>query len=309
MRSGRRGTRGTRPTGLRDVGFVGGRGHPSQPVRQADGRGRGAAVPRRTRVRGRDFPDLGNLLHAMEEATIADTDPPPTGVPAAAAEATNPPPPLPPPLEETEVMALGLDLSGFVGRHSTPHQNNRRFRAHYGIGSSAVAAMYNDLRGERVTCNRILMTLNFLKLYDTEHVLPGRWKLDERLLREIIRETLDRLQQLKEKKIVWGDWEDEDIFVVSVDGVHCRIREVRRDPSAKWFDHESHGAGLTYEIGIAIRSGKLVWIKGPFPASTHDVTMFRGEANEDPLLLKDAGNNQAQPQTTCGGRQWLQRGA
>jgi hypothetical protein len=114
------------------------------------------------------------------------------------------------------------------------------------------------------------------------------------LLRESIRQTVQQIQDLKNKKIIWGEWGDEEIFVVSVDGVHCRIREVSKDPSAKWFDHKSHGVGLAYEIGIAIQSGNLVWIKGPFPATTHDVTIFRGEAEEDETLTKNAGP--AQPQ-------------
>ncbi|MFN7879604.1 MAG: hypothetical protein ACK5P1_06300, partial [Sphingobacteriia bacterium] len=66
---------------------------------------------------------------------------------------------------------------------------------------------------------------------------------------------------LKEKKVVWGEWGNEDIFIISVDGVHCRIQEVRKEPSAKWFDHKSHGAGVAYELGIAIRSGiHLLWL-------------------------------------------------
>jgi hypothetical protein len=227
----------------------------------------------------------------MEATHIQDTPPPPP--PQQAPVVPEVPPPSLPALDEAQVMTLGLDLAGFVGRHSTRIVNNRRFRAHYGIGAASVSAMYNDLRVEMVQCNRFLLALNFLKLYDTEHVLSGRWKLDERMLREIIKDTLLQIQNLKEKKIVWGEWEDEELFVISVDGVHCRVREVRKDPGAKWFDHKSHGAGVTYELGIAIRSGNLVWIKGPFPASTHDITMFRGEAEEDATLTGVAPPAQA----------------
>jgi hypothetical protein len=124
--------------------------------------------------------------------------------------------------------------------------------------------------------------------------LSGRWKIDEKLLRKSIRQTVLQIQGLKNKKIIWGEWSNEEIFVVSVDGVHCRIREVRKDLSAKWFDHNSHGAGLAYENGIPIQSGNLVWIKGPFPASTHDFTIFRGEVEEDETLTKNA--DPAQPQ-------------
>lgn len=189
--------------------------------------------------------------------------------------------PVPPPplvaLDGARILEIGLGLVGFDKvRGSSEATSIRRFRAFFGIGHAGISAMYNDLKHLGIQANRLLMAMNFLKLYDTEHVLAGRWGLNEKTIRELNRDTVKSIQGLKEKKVVWGDWNNEDIFVISVDGVHCRIREVRKDPSAKWFDHKSHGAGLAYELGIAIRSGKLVWIKGPFPASTHDVTIFRG---------------------------------
>jgi hypothetical protein len=51
--------------------------------------------------------------------------------------------------------------------------------------------------------------------------------------------------------------------------------EVRKDPSKKWYRHKHHGPGLTYLIGIAIKSQRLIWLDGPHPASKHDVTIFR----------------------------------
>jgi hypothetical protein len=228
---------------------------------------------------------LGSALHQMSLAE-----------PEHEQEATPSPPP--PPLRSMDgeqMLTLGLNLAGFEGRYSTETINNRRFRAFYGIGAKAVAAMYNDIKHLRVQPNRLLMALNFLKLYDTEHVLSGRWKLNEKTLRELNRETVKIIQDQKEKKVVWGQWDEDEIFIVSVDGVHCRVQEVRKDPSAKWFDHKSHGAGVTYELGIAIRSGNLVWIKGPFPASRHDVTMFRGDGEDDDpeqSLKSKIGENQ-----------------
>jgi hypothetical protein len=198
------------------------------------------------------------------------------------------------PLDGQGVLKLGLKLVGFAeDRQGSESINLRRFRAFFGIGPVAVAALYNDIKHDhRIQANRLLMALNFLKLYDLEHVLAGRWGINEKTLRELNRDTVKAIQDQKEKKVVWGDWEDEDIFIISVDGVHCRVQEVRKDPSAKWFDHKSHGAGVAYELGIAIRSGKLVWIKGPFPASTHDVTIFRGEDNPEQSLKQKIGNNQ-----------------
>ena len=67
-------------------------------------------------------------------------------------------------------------------------------------------------------------------------------------------------------------------MVISVDGVHCRTYEARKNPTAKVYSHKTHGPGVAYELGIAVYENRLVWINGPFHASTHDITIFRGEA-------------------------------
>jgi hypothetical protein len=180
-------------------------------------------------------------------------------------------------LDGERVEVLGLEFAGFeIKRQGSANIKNRRFRAHFGIGAAALASMYNDIREKNISINRLLMAMNFLKGYDTEHVLSGRWKLNEKDIRESNRSVVIVIQCLKEKKVVWGGWEDDEIFIGSVDGVNCRIQEVRKDPGSKWFDYKSNGAGVGYELGIAIQSGNLIWIRGPFTASTHDVTKLRG---------------------------------
>jgi hypothetical protein len=123
------------------------------------------------------------------------------------------------------------------------------------------------------------LSINWLKLYDTEHVLAGRWGLCEETIRNKVSNYLNKIQEMKESKVQWGGFEDEEIFIISVDGVHCRIQEVRKEPGAKWYSHKFNAAGVSYELGIAVRTDRLVWIKGPFPASQHDVTTFRSEDN------------------------------
>ena len=34
----------------------------------------------------------------------------------------------------------------------------------------------------------------------------------------------------------------------------------------RWFSHKLNGAGLTYEIGLCLQTGWIVWVNGPFPA-------------------------------------------
>ena len=60
-----------------------------------------------------------------------------------------------------------------------------------------------------------------------------------------------------------------------MDGTHCRINEPRTQPSAGWYSKKYNKAGLSYELGIAIRSNKLVWINGPFPAGQNDLAIYR----------------------------------
>jgi hypothetical protein len=57
------------------------------------------------------------------------------------------------------------------------------------------------------------------------------------------------------------------IAKISVDGTDCPISEPS-DFSSRWYSHKFKGAGLRYEIGIAIQSGWVVWKNGPFPCGT-----------------------------------------
>ena len=86
-------------------------------------------------------------------------------------------------------------------------------------------------------------------------------------------------------QIVLGNFEHDTIFILTVDGVHCQTYEARKNPTAKVYSHKSHGPALAYELGIAIYESRLVWMKGPFDASVHDITMFRSELEE--RLKKD----------------------
>jgi hypothetical protein len=60
------------------------------------------------------------------------------------------------------------------------------------------------------------------------------------------------------------------------------------NPGSIHYSHKFNGAGVGYELGIAIYSSRLVWIAGPFPASRHDLSIFRGgrpNEEKDPNAL------------------------
>jgi hypothetical protein len=241
-------SRGGRSQGQgRDVPVRGGRGrgqvHRDVPVRGREGRGREG--------RGRSY-----------GTTVSDANQPTT---------------------EEFVLSTGLSLVGLDARRQnvSTKLNNKRFRSFFGMGPKSVAELYDkilDKFGES-DWKKIFMALNWLKLYDPEGVLAARWNLSEETLRVYIREYVSRIASFRPNLIVWGDFGDE-VFIVSIDGTHCPIFEPRTDPSSKWFSHKFNGAGVAYELAIAIHSNRLVWINGPFPASRHDITIFRSP--EDP---------------------------
>ena len=70
---------------------------------------------------------------------------------------------------------------------------------------------------------------------------------------------------------------------VTVDGVDMRIEEPpKKDFSTdlpydkKWYSHKFHGPGLRYELAVAIQTGDIVHINGPFPCGKYpDINIFR----------------------------------
>ena len=62
--------------------------------------------------------------------------------------------------------------------------------------------------------------------------------------------------------------------------MHCRVNEPR-DPilskNPKYYSHKFKQSALNYELAVSVFESKLVWIRGPFPASKHDITIFKEE--------------------------------
>ena len=63
--------------------------------------------------------------------------------------------------------------------------------------------------------------------------------------------------------------------LVTVDGTDFQIYEPTPF-STEWYSHKFDGPGLRYEIGVAIKTGDIVWFNGPFPCGSHnDLKIFR----------------------------------
>jgi hypothetical protein len=106
--------------------------------------------------------------------------------------------------------------------------------------------------------------------------------------REAVWYFLTRLQDLKEKVIVWpgpDEWGD-DIWIVTVDGTHCWIEEPTHpdwSQDKSFYSHKYNKAGVNYELGIAIACSRLVWMKGPFKAGKSDGKTFVEDGLKDLL--------------------------
>jgi hypothetical protein len=186
-----------------------------------------------------------------------------------------------------QILQFGLERVGFDvarQRRTRAATNIQRFRAAYGVGPGACSAVYRDLqttsnpdaRINRPSSFLFLVALNWLSTYKKEAEMAGLFRCDDKTLREHIKKYVNAIAALKEEMIVWDDGDDE-IFLLSVDGVHFRVNEPRTEPSSKWCSHKHNSAGLAYELGVSIYKNRLVWIKGPFKAAAHDRTIFLTE--------------------------------
>jgi hypothetical protein len=187
-------------------------------------------------------------------------------------------------LSETEhrIMFWGLEKVGFGCRRQARvgiKLNMHRFKAQFEIGPRTINAVFEDLRRKfpKTKMEDLLLTLNWFKLYESESVLSGRWGYCEKYIRGKVKETGKKIQSLKKAKIVFGGFEKDEVFIITVDGVNFRTQEFRLDPSSKWFDHKTKSTGLTYELALSIRRQALVWMNGPFPSGLkNDGTIYRG---------------------------------
>jgi hypothetical protein len=76
-------------------------------------------------------------------------------------------------------------------------------------------------------------------------------------------------------QIFFGPWNNDTVLIFTVDGTHFKIKEPRDDPSSKWYSHKFNAPGLNYELAVCIRENRICWTSGPYPASMHDITIYR----------------------------------
>ncbi|KAL3769802.1 hypothetical protein ACHAWU_010310 [Discostella pseudostelligera] len=187
-----------------------------------------------------------------------------------------------------DILAYGLMYVGFGRERQNVCEKTSvdRFKAHYGPDPWTVKDLMTDLINEfPSTCfKELLMGLNWLKLYDVEAVLAGRWGYSEVTCREKCRATVRHIQSFKEKMIRFDPslFRSEETHIISVDCVNFITEEFRLNPSTEYFDHKSHSCGLKYQFAISIWRDHCVSINGPYPAGKyHDKALFCGAETMD----------------------------
>eukprot|EP00934_Nitzschia_sp_Nitz4_P006303 Nitzschia sp. Nitz4//scaffold142_size57810//3059//4073//NITZ4_006490-RA/size57810-snap-gene-0.65-mRNA-1//-1//CDS//3329536373//6293//frame0 len=192
----------------------------------------------------------------------------------------------------------------------------QRFVSSFGTTPETLARIYTDLQSGSFLTKKLdhyylFMTLFWLKNNMAIPLIALIFDSSERTVGTYIWTYAKAIQALKEKKISLNETlEGEEIFVLTVDGVHFRTRECRIEPNKNWFSHKSHGPGfLSYELGIAIHDNKLCWINGLFRASVHDKTIFSSsEGDYDNAITKFRSPEGLQKQIPEGKRLLGDRG-
>ena len=191
-------------------------------------------------------------------------------------------------------------------RKWTSNDQDQRIRAFFGVPSNVIADLWNrvwvllnDDEKKSVDCCHILYALVFLKVYATEEVLTSivGWPT-KKTFRKWAWFFIDKIGNLKDEVIVLdnrfnglGEVVRTNCFM-SVDGTHCPIFEPWPFDK-KYYSKKLNGPGLSYEVGVCIKTGHIVWINGPFVASTNDATIFKSQLThllcEDEAVEVDAG--------------------
>ncbi|KAL7536423.1 hypothetical protein ACHAWF_013824 [Thalassiosira exigua] len=94
---------------------------------------------------------------------------------------------------EAAILSLGLQQVGFSSKRQQSVRselNGQRFKAHFGVGPKTIRSLAKDVkRGfPSFDIKYLLLSLNWLKIYDTEHTLSARWDFCEEHIREKVKE-------------------------------------------------------------------------------------------------------------------------
>ena len=204
------------------------------------------------------------------------------------------PPPVNHFVSPEEMMKTALRYRGYTERRlkrAKGKTNIFRFKHHFGISPVTAVWVYTDLQttnipeakiqGGELDLKYFLMGLHYIRKYPSNEDQGVVFNYSSFWARMKTWEAIKKIRALKGKVILWEDeYEQGKRWVLSVDGIHCWFHEpshpeFSQDPA--YYSHKYNKAGLDYELGISLVDNRLLWMRGPFPAGTNDITIFREE--------------------------------
>jgi hypothetical protein len=134
--------------------------------------------------------------------------------------------------KEDDLLRYCLPVFGFTLERQASVQRNEnvlRFKEHFGVEPPTVSAVLTDLKKEfpeEFRAKDSLMTLHWLKCYGTERTVAGPWRVGCLSgLRTTVKRVAANIGSLKKYKIVFGNFEEGDIYPYVVDGMNCSTGE------------------------------------------------------------------------------------
>ena len=185
-------------------------------------------------------------------------------------------------------------------------KNLSRFRTHYTGSPMVYATLWERLQLTNITEARIdpfiekvgldkaidyfFMGIHLLACYPKEEEAEGTFAHCDRTWSDWAWAHVKKINLLVSEVIVWppsfnnpdneADPTTETIFIITVDGTHCKIEEPTLSAFNKnksFYSHKFNAPGLDYEIAISVHTGDCIWVSGPFPAGCPDIKVFRQE--------------------------------
>ena len=155
----------------------------------------------------------------------------------------------------------------------------------------SLAEVYDDLQtteieeatmnGNRFDLRNLLIALHYLLKYPTYKDIEGRFGFSKYWSATLVWETIAKLRALQHDKIRWEeDLCKDDIWALTVDGVHCWVEEPQHpewSQDRRYYSHKFGHAGLMYELGVYLVTSRLLWMRGPFAAGTNGITVAKKE--------------------------------
>lgn len=162
----------------------------------------------------------------------------------------------------------------------------RAWQAALGVSVLVVSALWDSIpEFEKQTASlqpvHLLWLLSWLKQYSTFETHALHWHCDPKTFHHRVMQVLELLNRHLDLIHLDARLDDGpslfDLGYIVVDACLCPVQCDRKLwANQKPFFSVKHGChGLKYEIAVHWRTGRIVWVAGGVPGSTHDLVISR----------------------------------